>query len=254
MPRRTRNSRSSAVLEGRRLATSQAVELGTRIRDARKRRRWSLQTLADKVGLTPSRVSQVERGRGSGASLEVWLALAQALGIHLKVEFGRDPVQEPDDAGHLAIQELALRLGRRTGRARTIELPTRPANPGLSIDVCLRDDTQRVLIIEECWNTFGNINESIRSTRRKVAEAQQLAVAIGDDDGPYRVAAIWIVRDTRRNREILARYPEVFAAAFTGPSRQWLKALTTRDGSVPGEMGLVWCDLRATRLFAWRKP
>ena len=230
-----------------------ATAQGARVHEARDRRGWSQQDLGDRVGLTPSRVGQIERGRGQGASLEVWFALAQALGIHLKVEFGRDPVQEPDDAGHLAIQELALRLGRETGRGRIVELPTRPANPSLSIDVCVRDDAQRVLFIEECWNTFGNINESVRSTRRKVAEAEQLAVAIGGERGPYRVAAVWIVRDTRRNREILARYPEVFAAAFEGSSRHWVKALTTKAFEPPREMGLVWCDVRATRLIAWRK-
>jgi hypothetical protein len=68
------------------------------------------------------------------------------------------------------------------------------------------------------------------------------------------VAAVWVVRDTRRNREILARYPEVFAAAFEGSSRQWIKALTTPNAEPPSEMGLVWCDRATTRLFAWRKP
>ena len=254
MPRRDRLSRAAARMEGRRLARTAAAQLGAAVRSARKRRHWSQVVLGERVDLGQTRIAQLERDATSGASLEVWFALAQALGIHLKVEFGRDPVQEPDDAGHLAIQELALRLGRQTGRARTFELATKPAKPSLSIDVCLRDDAQRVLIIEECWNSFGNINESIRSTRRKVAEAAQLAVAIGGDRGAYRVAAVWIVRDTRRNREILARYPEVFAAAFTGSSRQWLKALTARDTPPPREMGLVWCDLHATRLFAWRKP
>jgi transcriptional regulator with XRE-family HTH domain len=210
--------------------------------------------LARKVDLTPSRLSQIERGDGAGVSLEVWFALAQALGIFLRIEFARDPIQQPDDAGHLAMQELALRLGRQTGRSRTFELPTRPAKPSLSIDVCLRDDQQRVLVIEECWNSFGNINESIRSTRRKIAEAEQLAVAVGGDRGPYRVAAIWIVRDTRRNREILARYPEVFAAAFTGSSRQWVAALTQSSAQPPPSLGLVWCDLRATRVAAWHRP
>jgi hypothetical protein len=182
----------------------------------------------------------------------VWFALSQALGIYLKVEFGRDPVQEPDDAGHLAIQELALRLGRLTGRQRTFELPTRPASPSFSIDVCTRDEALRVLFIEECWNTFGNINAAVRSTRRKIAEAEQLAVAVGGAQ-PYRVAAVWIVRDTRRNREIMERYPEVFGAAFTGSSRAWVAALTKKDAEPPSEMGLVWCDVRATRVSAWRK-
>lgn len=253
MSRRDRSSRASARLEGRRRAAALAVQLGGSIRAARVRRRWSQATLAKKVDLTQSRIAQLERGTAPGASLEVWFALAEALGIYLKVEFGRDPVQEPDDAGHLAIQELALRLGRQTGRQRTFELPTKPANPSLSVDVGLRDDAQRVLILQECWNTFGNINESVRRTRQKVADAEQLAVAIGGEHGAYRVASVWIVRDTRRNREIVARYPEVFAAAFTGSSRGWVKALTTRDRTPPQEPGLVWSDLHATRLFAWRR-
>jgi transcriptional regulator with XRE-family HTH domain len=229
------------------------MELGASIRTARKRRRWSQATLAAKVDLTQSRIAQLERGTVAGSSLEVWLALAEALRLPLRVEFGRDPVQEPEDAGHLAIQELSLRLGRLTQRQRMFELSTRPASPSFSIDVCLRDDSLRVLFIEECWNTFGNINAAVRSTRRKIAEAEQFAVAAGGEIGPYRVAAVWIVRDSRRNRAILARYPEVFAAAFTASSRQWVEALTKKDVAPPGELGLVWCDLRATRLFAWRK-
>jgi hypothetical protein len=206
------------------------------------------------VGLGATRIGQIERGAGSGASMETWFALAAALRLPLRVEFGRDPVQEPEDAGHLKVQEFMLRLGRLTGRPRTLELPTKPADPSHSIDVCTRDDGQRVLFIEECWNTFGNINASIRSTRRKIAEAEQLAVALGGERGPYRVAAVWIVRDTRRNREILTQYPEVFAAAFTGSSRQWVAALTTPEARAPAELGLVWCDRSAARLFSWRQP
>lgn len=186
--------------------------------------------------------------------METWFALATALRLPLRVEFGRDPVHEPGDAGHLKVQELMLRLARQTGRARMFELATRPTDPSYSIYVCTRDNRQRVLFIEECWNTFGNITASVRSTRRKLAEAERLAVAIGGETGPYRVAAVWTVRDTRRNREILARYPEVFAAAFTGSSRQWVTALTTTDARPPTELGLVWCDGDATRLFSWRKP
>ncbi len=228
------------------------MQLGNAVRTARQRRGWSQATLAAKVDLTQSRIAQLERDAVAGSSLEVWFALSQALRVPLRVEFGRDPVQEPEDAGHLQIQELALRLGRLTGRQRTFELPTKPADPRFSIDVGVRDDQLRVLFIEECWNTFGNINAAVRSTRRNIAEAQQLAVAIAGAGTPYRVAAVWIVRDTRRNREIVARYPEVFAAAFTGSSREWVAALTTRKPP-PTELGLVWCDLSATRLFAWRR-
>lgn len=254
MPRRNRASRAGPRLEGRRLAQAKAAEMGSAIRTARKRRRWTQASLGRKVDLAQSRIAQLERSPSPGTSIEIWLALATALGLPLRIDVGRDPVQEPDDAGHLRIQELMLRLARETGRARMFELPTRPVEPTRSIDVCTRDQPQRVLFIEECWNTFGNINASIRSTRRKMAEAEQLAVAVGGADGAYRVAAVWIVRDTRRNRAILQQYPEVFSAAFVGPSRQWVRALTRANEAPPVELGLVWCDRNASRLFSWRKP
>jgi transcriptional regulator with XRE-family HTH domain len=152
--------------------------------------------LGKKVGISAPWVSAIERGEGAGAPLEVWYALSEALAIPLKVEFQRDAISDVADGGHLKLQELALRLGRQTQRRGAFELPTKPADPTYSIDVCLRDDAMRVLFIEECCNTFGNINASVRSTRRKVADAGQMAIAIGGEAGPYRVPAVWIVRDT----------------------------------------------------------
>jgi transcriptional regulator with XRE-family HTH domain len=253
MPRRARHARAQARLTGRELATEAALNLGKVIRTARRRRSWTLAELAAKVALTPARLSQMELGHGAGAGLETWYAVAEALKMPFKAEFARDATADALDAGHLQMQELMLRLATQTQRLGTFELRTRPDNPTLSIDVCVRDDVQRILFIEECWNSFGNINASVRSTQRKVAEARDLAVALGGERGPYEVAACWIVRDTRRNRELLARYPEVFASAFRGSSRDWVKALSRPNVRPPTEMGLVWCDLRATRVFAWRR-
>lgn len=254
MARKSRGRvRIGAVVEGRRLARLAAAKLGVAVRDARRRRKWTQRRLGDKVGLSPSRVGQVERGNGAGMPPETWFAFSVALGLPLRMEFARDALEEPADAGHLKLQELMLRLGRRIGCARTFELATRPSEPSLSVDVGWRDDGRRVLILNECWNTFGNVNAGVRSTRRKVAEAEALAVAIGGDRGPYRVAACWIARDTRRNRALIARYPEVFAAAFPGSSAGWVQALTVAGAPVPEAPGLVWSDVAATRLFAWRK-
>jgi transcriptional regulator with XRE-family HTH domain len=257
---RNRDARAEATgphrsrVEGRRLATGSALGLGAQVRAARLRRGWTQRLLGGRVGLTASRIGQIERGDGRGVSLEAWYAIGQALDLRLKVEFGRNHHEEPTDAGHLGTQELVLRLGRGAGRTRMFELPTRPADPALSVDVGLRDDGQRVLILNECWNTFGSINTSVRSTRRKMAEAEALAVAIAGDAASYRVAACWIVRDTKRNREIIARYPEVFASTFTASSAAWVRALMDAAASPPDGLGLVWCDVRATRLFAWRRP
>jgi transcriptional regulator with XRE-family HTH domain len=235
------------------LARDVAIGLGNSIRAARKRRRWSQSQLGDKVGLTGQRIGQIELGGATSATLETLFALSHVLSIPLRVAYQRDPDADVVDAGHLRIQELVLRLGRLTHRARLFELPTRPQDPTHSIDVCLRDDAMRVLFINECWNTFGNINASVRSTHRKVAEAEQLAVAIAGERGPYKVAAVWIVRDTRVNRALIARYPDVFAAAFPGSSAAWVKALTQSGTMPPTQPGLVWADVNGRRIYAWRR-
>lgn len=242
-----------AALEGRRLAKGAVARLGAQAQQARRRRNWTQRQLGERVGLGESRVGQLERGLGGGVPLETWFALSAVLQLPLRLEFGRDALHEPTDAGHLKLQELMLRLGRQAGVQRFFELPTRSADPALSVDVGWRDDARRVLILNECWNTFGSINAAIRSTHPKIAEAEALATT-GPASAPLRVAACWIVRDTRRNREIIARYPEVFASAFSASSAAWVRALTDPAAPVPTEVGLIWSDLKATRLFARRAP
>jgi len=97
---------------------------------------------------------------------------------------------------------------------------------------------------------IGDIDAAARSTSRKVAEAEALAIALGAG-WPHRVSGCWVVHDTNRNRELVRRYPEIFAARFPGSSEAWVHA--TAGGDPPTQPGLVWCDRSATRLFAWRR-
>jgi transcriptional regulator with XRE-family HTH domain len=250
---RSRSTRAAHRLEGRRLAQLVGAKLGGDVRSARLARHGTQRELGIRVGLSDARISQIERGAAASVPLEIWFALSAALDLPLKVQFLRDAVADVADAGHLKLQDLMLLLGRLTGRGRAFELATKPAEPTYSIDVFLRDDELRVLFIVECWNTFGNVNASVRSTRRKIAEAEALAVAIGGDHGPYRVACVWVVRDTRANRGLIARYPDVFNAAFTASSRAWVNALTSKSIAPPQDTGLVWANVNATRLFPWQK-
>jgi transcriptional regulator with XRE-family HTH domain len=215
----------------------------------------SLGDLAARVGLSRTRIAEIERGEGTGAPLQTWIALGIALGRPLAVQFSRPLGQErgPVDAGHLEIQEHILRLARATGRHGTFELPTRPADPARSTDVGIRDDRHRVLIQTECWNTFGDLGAAIRATNRKAAEtaAHAVATSAGDAD-PYRVATVWVVRASATNRHLLAAYPHIIDAAFPGSSRRWLMALT-HGTEPPTEPGLVWFDPATHRLTEHRR-
>jgi hypothetical protein len=91
----------------------------------------------------------------------------------------------------------------------------------------------------------------VRSTNRKLAEAEALAVAVAADAAAYEVRGCWIVRATSRNRALVARYPEIFTSRFPGSSRSWVATLS-QGTTPPRESALVWCDAACRRLFEWR--
>lgn len=139
--------------------------------------------------------------------------------------------------------------GRPAGYRGLAELPTKPNEPWRSIDVVLLDDARRRLAVVECWNSIGDIGAATRSSNRKLAEAEALAAARWGERS-HVVGPVWVVRATARNRALVARYPEVFAARFPGSSAAWVRALIA-GGEPPRLPGLVWASVGGTRLFAW---
>ncbi len=244
--------RTNLAVEADRRNREQLARIGLVVRDARVVRRLTQQELGARTGLGRMTISRAELGRGGGLTIDAWQRIGLALGMPVVVAFQRDPRAETVDAGHLALQELVLRLGRAVGYRGLVELPTKPAEPWRSIDVALADDRRRRLVVVECWNTIGDVGAAARSSARKRAEASELAAARwGVPDAV--VGMVWVVRDTRRNRAIVARYPEVFAARFPGSSLGWQRALVA-GSEPPAAPGLVWADAEAGRLYAWRRP
>jgi transcriptional regulator with XRE-family HTH domain len=242
--------RPTLAVEAERRGREQQARIGAEIQAIRERRGWTRMQLAARAGLGRMVESRIERGVGT-TDLDALQRIAIALDRPLVVSFGgRDPSEPTADAGHLAIQELVLRLGRRAGYSGSFELPTRPAEPWRSVDVGLASESRRILILNECWNTIGDVGAAARSSARKLAELEDLATARWGDSA--QVGVVWVVRASARNRALIARYPEVFASRFPGSSRGWIEALA-RGSAPPPEPGLVWCDVGATRLHEWRR-
>lgn len=241
--------RTAATIAGARESMAIAATLGGQVRTARRRRGMSLRTLAARVGISVTRLSELERGLGARAPLETWVALGVALAQPLAVQLTRplgETRDEPADSGHLEIQEAVLRFAVATGRLGTFEVPTRPTDPRRSTDVGIRDPRHRTRILVECWNTFGDLGAAARATARKQAEAE----ATWPDD---RVASVWVVRNTATNRAILARFRHVIEAAFPGSSRRWCRALTVGDIPPPAAPGIVWFDAATATLREHRR-
>ncbi|MEW5991019.1 MAG: helix-turn-helix domain-containing protein [Chloroflexota bacterium] len=244
--------RSNAALHGDALSAAIAATLGREARATRRRRRLTQQRLADVIGISRPRYAEIERGEGATAPLETWARIGAALGRPLAVGFSRDIEQtEPRDAGHLAAQELVLRLARSHGRIGGFELPTRPADPARSTDVGLRDDAIRTLVLIEIWNRLDDVGAATRATDRKVTETEAVVEFSGADGAPYRIAPCWLLVDTAANRRLVAAYPEIIRARFPGSSERWARALA--EGAAPPiEPGIAWIDPRAGRIIAMR--
>ena len=180
--------RADLAVEARRRNAEQLTGLGRKILGARRRRRQTQQQLADRAGVSRSALGRIERGDGGGHTMDTWQRVALAAGTPLIVKLQRDPLEDVADAGHLAIQELLLRLGRQIGFHRSFELSARAIEPWRSTDVGLRDDSRRRLWLIECWNSMGDIGAGARSSTRKIAEAEAFAIGIGGETG-YRVAS-----------------------------------------------------------------
>ncbi len=246
-----RRKRTTNEIAGLREARAIAANLGREARSTRTRLRLTQAELGRRVGLGQSEISHIEAGNGDGTSIATWTAIGMALGRPLSVAFSRDLTSAtPRDAGHLAAQELLLRLAAATGRTGRFELPTRPLNPALSIDVCLRDARYRVLIVAEIWNRVDDVGAAARGMSRKVAEAAVLAAG---HDPPDRVAWCWLMVDTAANRAIVRRYPAVIRSLFGGPSKAWVRALTTA-AAPPEAPGIVWIDTGSGALTELRLP
>lgn len=244
-----RVKRPELAADARRINREHLSRAGGELKRWRLRRGWTQAELGRRAGVSRVMVARIEHGDGGGVTVDGWQRVTLALGRPLRIEIGRDPLESPVDAGHLAAQEILLRLVRLVGFIRRVELLTRPANSRHAIDVVALDPRREILIVIEVINVIEDVGAGQRGFSRKLAEAAEVAAGMGFPDA--RIAGCWAVVDNRRNRALIGRYPEFFATGFPGSSAQWVQALTT-GAPPPREPGLIWVDTRHGRLIARR--
>ena len=139
----------------------------------------------------------------------------------------RTPSSGQRTAGTSTARSSLLRVLRASGVKRFVELNTRPSESRRAIDVVALDEARKVMLLIQVWNTFGDLGSAARGFDRELAAAAEAAAGLGYPN--VRVAGCWAIVDSRRNRDLLRRYPEFFATRFPGSSVGWLSAIARRE-------------------------
>jgi len=105
----------------------------------------------------------------------------------------------------------------------------------------------------EVIDWFSDVGAPMRDWNRRLDAVDRYAVArmVGNEPLP-RTSGCWVVRATRRNRDLIGRHGHLFRARFPGSGRLWLDSLTDPSVQMPREPALLWVSVAGDRLFASR--
>ena len=176
--------------------------------------------------------------------------VAAAVGEQLVGFLERAPgADAPRDIEHLRRQSALIQFAAPGGWAALPELRLdQDARWSRSIDVALVRRATAEAVVAEIWNWFEDVGGALRGLDGKIAalrEQRDLSVE-------WTVSGLLVVRDTRRNRQLLTELGPMFAARFPGNARAWLRALTDPAAPLPDGDGLLWSDRTGTTLKASR--
>jgi transcriptional regulator with XRE-family HTH domain len=249
MPDRRRRATATRV-GGRRRATYLAGRVGLGLRECRTALRLTQARAADRAGVSQPFWSRLERGLTAAVSLETLAACAAAVDAQLAAFIEARPGSElPRDIEHLRRQERVLRIARPGGWTGRPERPIDPAwSRSRSIDVLLErtvDGRHEVVVVEiEDW--LADIGAVMRGLDDKVA-------AIRRETPGAAVRGVLLVRQTSRNRDLMAELEDLVAARFAAPGAAWMRALADPSGPLPDADGWLWTSAGGDRISAPRR-
>ncbi len=202
--------------------------------------------------------SALETQRDGRYTLATWDRAAFAVGGRLNAYVdGASAADRPRDAVHLRNQELIARTAKVGGWQ---VLPEEPIDRDIGrsrwADVLLqrrRPPTAAEFALFEVIDWFDDLGAALRAWQRRLDAVERYAIArmTGNEPLPH-VGGCWVVRATRRNRELVADHHTLFRSRFPGSSRAWLASLADAAQPMPDGAALIWVSVGGRRLFPAR--
>lgn len=269
MARINRTTRAAKATQADRHAADVAARLGAALRDARRSAGLFQAEAGRRAGLSQATWSALENRRDARYTLATWDRAAFAVGGSLSAYIqGASAADRPRDAVHLKHQELVIRTALAGGwAALPEEAIDREARTSRFADVLLHrrllgprrasppppPPTPAEYALIEVIDWFDDVGAPTRAWHRRLEAVERYAIARMRGEEPVpRIGGCWIVRATRRNRDLIAEHRHFFRARFPGSGRAWLAALTSPTAPLPADSALLWVSVSGERLYPAR--
>jgi transcriptional regulator with XRE-family HTH domain len=238
---------TAAQRTGAARASYVARRVGTGLREARLARGLRQQDVADRAGISQSYLSDLERGRQPGASLQVLANCAASVDAQLAAFIeGHPGAEAPRDLEHLRRQAMLVQYAARGGWSGATEALVGDLPRPQSIDVLLTRPARREACVTEIWNWLPDGGDAIRGLDRKVLATR---ARLGPD---WRVQGLLLMRRTRRNQVLVREISPLLHAHFPASSAGWLAALRDLGVAMPDGDGFAWTTVDGKRLILAR--
>ena len=135
----------------------------------------------------------------------------------------------------------------------------RDSRTSRSLDVLLTRRMEWVVV--EIWDWFEDVGRAFRDWDRRLGALQRLAISrtsptdgttSTDPIGLPQTGGVWVVRGTRRNRELVTQHGNVFRARFPTSGATWIRALSDPHAAMPSEPALLWVSVDGARIHPTR--
>src|SRR5918992_1271426 len=238
---RSKSPRTRRQAAADRHADELARQAGKALRDARRRLGKTQSDVARIAGISRSRYADVEVRADGGVTLAALARAADAAGGQLRLYIaGASTADQPRDAVHLRIQELIARIAQPGGwKPMPEQAFDRDARSSRAADVLLCRGREWALL--EVWDWFDDVGASFREWDRRLAAVERFAISrmppVDDEDAEPELPSVggcWVVRGTRRNRDLVRDHSHLFRARFPGSARAWITALAGATAAATG--------------------
>jgi transcriptional regulator with XRE-family HTH domain len=206
--------------------------VGSALRAVRLRRGWRQVDLAQRVGISDSTISAIERGHVGATNIDTIRRIARELDVRVELvaRWRGGELDRLLNKRHASLTSLVIQLLRSRGWEVAPEVSFSVYGERGWIDVLAWHAPSRTLLVVEVKTELVDVHETLGVLDRK----RRLAPGIGRDRGwaALNIGAWLVLRDVSTNRHRVHRLEPLVRAALPSATRAMNRWLRSPSGPV----------------------